>query len=61
MLNISDESISDIINSDMTNVYYVATSEDKLYYTNYEKHTVTCCIAIHPFTDDTATVLLFLI
>ena len=43
MLNISDESISDIINSDMTNVYYVATSEDKLYYTNYKIHTVTCC------------------
>ena len=27
----------------MTAVYYVATSEDKLYYTNNEKHTVTCC------------------
>ena len=43
MLNLSDKSVSDIINSDMTNVSYVATSEDKLYYTNYEKHTVTCC------------------
>jgi WD40 repeat protein len=43
MLNISDKSVSDIINSDMTNVYYVATSGDKLYYTNYSKHTVTCC------------------
>jgi hypothetical protein len=31
MLNISDKSVSDIINSNMTNVYYVATSEDNLY------------------------------
>ena len=43
MLSIRDNSVSDIINRDMTCVYYVATSEDKLYYTNYEKHTVTCC------------------
>ena len=43
MLNLSDKSVSDIINRDMTFVYYVATSEDKLYYTNYENHTVTCC------------------
>jgi WD40 repeat protein len=42
-LSLSDNSVSDIINRDMTSVYYVATSEDKLYYTNYEKHTVTCC------------------
>ena len=42
-INISDHSVSDIINSDMTSVCYVATSEDKLYYTNYSKHTVTCC------------------
>jgi DNA-binding beta-propeller fold protein YncE len=27
----------------MTCVRYVATSQDKLYYTNYENHTVTCC------------------
>ena len=43
MLNLSDKSVSDIINRDMTFVYYVATSEDKLYYTNYANHTVTCC------------------
>ena len=43
MINIRDKSVSDIINSDMTYVYYVATSEDKLYYANYEKHTVICC------------------
>jgi hypothetical protein len=42
-IHISDHSVSDIINRDMTCVCYVATSEDKLYYTNYEKHTVTCC------------------
>ena len=42
-INISDHSVSDIINRDMTSVCYVATSEDKLYYTNYKKHTVTCC------------------
>jgi DNA-binding beta-propeller fold protein YncE len=42
-LNISDQSVRDIINRDMTGVSYVATSEDKLYYTNYIKHTVTCC------------------
>jgi DNA-binding beta-propeller fold protein YncE len=27
----------------MTGVYYVATSEYKLYYTNSNTHTVTCC------------------
>jgi hypothetical protein len=42
-INISDHSVSDIINRDMTCVCYVATSEDKLYYANYEKNTVTCC------------------
>jgi hypothetical protein len=43
MLNLSDKSVSDIINRDMTYVYYVATSGDKLYYTNAHRHTVTCC------------------
>jgi DNA-binding beta-propeller fold protein YncE len=42
-LSLNDNSVSDVINRDMKLVYYVATSEDKLYYTNYEKHTVTCC------------------
>jgi WD40 repeat protein len=41
--SLGDNSVSDIINRDMTAVYYVAASEDKLYYANYEKHTVTCC------------------
>jgi DNA-binding beta-propeller fold protein YncE len=43
MLNLSDESKSNVINSNMKGVYYVATSEDKLYYTNNNTHTVTCC------------------
>jgi hypothetical protein len=32
-----------VINSDMSTVDYIATSTDKLYYTNYDRHTVTCC------------------
>jgi DNA-binding beta-propeller fold protein YncE len=43
ILNLSDKSVSDIINSDMTEVYYVATSGDKLYYTKVFLHNVTCC------------------
>ena len=43
MLNLSDRSVIDIISSDMTCVCYVATSGDKLYYTNCNTHTVTCC------------------
>ena len=43
MLNLSDNSVSDIINIDISDVDYVATSGDKLYYTNYYTHTVTCC------------------
>ena len=43
MLNLSDRSVSDIISSDMSNVNYVATSGDKLYYTNTNTNTVTCC------------------
>jgi hypothetical protein len=43
MLNLSDKSVSYIINSDMSDVDYVATSGDKLYFTNYYTHTVTCC------------------
>ena len=37
MLNLSDRSISSVINSDMTYVYHVATSGDKLYYTYCDK------------------------
>jgi DNA-binding beta-propeller fold protein YncE len=43
MLNLSDRTVSDIISSDMSNVNYVATSGDKLYYTNTNTNTVTCC------------------
>jgi hypothetical protein len=43
MLNLSDKSVSDIINRDMSSVNYVATFGDKLYYTNWNTHTVTCC------------------
>jgi hypothetical protein len=41
MLNLSDKYVSDIISSDMFYVAYVATSGDKLYYTN--TNTMTCC------------------
>ena len=43
MLNLSDKSVSDIINRDMSYINYVATFGDKLYYTDYDTHTVTCC------------------
>jgi DNA-binding beta-propeller fold protein YncE len=43
MLNLNDKSVSDIINRDMSYVIYVATFEDKLYYTNFNTQTVTCC------------------
>jgi hypothetical protein len=43
MLNLSDKTVSDIINRNMSGVYYVATSGDNLYYTNTDTHTVTYC------------------
>jgi len=43
MLNLSDNSVSDIISSSMSFVCYLATSGDKLYYTNSNTDTVTCC------------------
>ena len=43
MLNLSDQSVSDIFSSSMSYVDYVATSGDKLYYTSFNTHTVTCC------------------
>jgi WD40 repeat protein len=42
MLNLSDKSVSDIINSNMSGVYFVATFDDKLYFTNTYTNTVTC-------------------
>ena len=43
MLNLSDGSVSEIISSAMSGVYYVAISGEKLYYTNTNTNTVTCC------------------
>jgi len=43
MLNLSDQSVSDIINTDMSDVDNVTTSGDKLYYTNFYTHAVICC------------------
>jgi hypothetical protein len=49
MLNLSDESVSYLINSNMSGVYYVATFGDKLYYTpgrviycsTFKRHAIT--------------------
>jgi hypothetical protein len=43
MLNLGDKSVSDIINRNMSDVNYIATFRNKLYYTNRITHTVTCC------------------
>ena len=43
MINLSDKSVSDIIQNNMSNVYYVATFRNKLYYANGDTHTMTCC------------------
>jgi sugar lactone lactonase YvrE len=43
MFNLNDKSKSNVINSSMLGVYYVATSGDKLYYANINTDTVTCC------------------
>ena len=43
MINLSDKSVSDIIQNNMSNVYYVATLRNKLYYANGDTHTMTCC------------------
>ena len=43
MLNLRDKSKSNVINCSMLGVYYVATSGDKLYYTNINTDTVTGC------------------
>jgi len=40
LLNLSDQSVSDVV---CTDVYYVATSGDKLYYTHWNSDIVTCC------------------
>ena len=43
MINLGDKFVSDIIQNNMSNVYYVATFRNKLYYANGDTHTVTCC------------------
>ena len=43
MLNLSDQSVSKIINSDISYIYCLTTLEDKLYYTGCNSDTVTCC------------------
>ena len=43
MLNLSDQSVSDIFSSSMSNLDYVATSGDNLYYTSFNTGAVTCC------------------
>jgi hypothetical protein len=40
MFNLNDKSKSNVINSSMLEVYYVATSGDKLYYANINTETV---------------------
>ncbi|CAC5399019.1 unnamed protein product [Mytilus coruscus] len=43
-LNLSDNCSSTLIKDNtLSNCSYVATSEDKVYYTNCSHHTVTCC------------------
>jgi hypothetical protein len=44
MLNLSDKSVNDIMNRDMSGVSYVETFGDKLYYTNWKTYAVTCCV-----------------
>jgi hypothetical protein len=46
MLNLSDKSVSDIIKSEMSGVYYVATSGDKLY-SNHHWKTIVSFDVVH--------------
>ena len=43
MLNLSDKLVSAITDREMRSVEYIATFGEKLYYTNWNTHTVTCC------------------
>ena len=43
ILNLSERYVSDIISCYMAGVYHIATSGDKLYYTNSNTHAVKCC------------------
>jgi hypothetical protein len=59
MLNLSDRSVSDIISSNMFYVHYVATSGDKLYYTNTNTNTVTCIFSYYPLVTSNRKAVLF--
>ncbi|CAC5414296.1 unnamed protein product [Mytilus coruscus] len=43
MISLGDESITNVINTNLTTWAYVTTFRDKLFYTNCDNHTVTCC------------------
>ncbi|CAG2231330.1 unnamed protein product [Mytilus edulis] len=42
MINLTDESISDIVREQMPGDCYIATFRDNIYHTNNDKHTVIC-------------------
>ncbi|XP_063399377.1 uncharacterized protein LOC134684013 [Mytilus trossulus] len=42
MINLYDESLSDIVEEELTSEGYIATFKDKIYHTNKLAHTVTC-------------------
>ncbi|CAG2251391.1 unnamed protein product [Mytilus edulis] len=43
MISLSDESISNVINTKLSSFASVSTFADKLFYTNNDNHCVTCC------------------
>ncbi|CAC5413294.1 unnamed protein product [Mytilus coruscus] len=43
MINLNDESITNVNNNKLSNLAYVTTFGDKLFYTNCDNHSVTCC------------------
>ena len=43
MISLSDESITNVINHELSGLSYVTTFGDKLFYTDYNEDSVTCC------------------
>ncbi|XP_052087503.1 uncharacterized protein LOC127724560 [Mytilus californianus] len=43
MVSLSDESITNVTNNKLSDLAYVTTFGDKLFYTNFDNHSVTCC------------------
>ncbi|CAG2216948.1 unnamed protein product [Mytilus edulis] len=43
MISLSDESVTNVINTKLSNFAYVTTFGDKLFYTNSDNDSVTCC------------------